>query len=632
MLHHKVAALFLVWFAAVQVGADPSIGAWMRQSPSGTVFLPQFSLDRVLAAPAAGSVSFSARLVGLERGVAYVVTVPHASAVAVSGADVPVPVLGGGVAALFIAGGPEATLSVSVDDESGSAELGLRGGRIRSLPDAAFVLLLQFLALAFLACFSLFRIVEGVSGASKAASWNDEAFYALASASFLALLASSLPYVSAGMIQLGLPAFSVDRLRAIGGIAFLVLSFCGMARAKPFRFVSVLAVVSVLLGAAAGAGVFLPFFPAGLSLSVFSAAMLLLCLGSAVSSFIVRRRYIGMLCLSVALAAAALLFSSFVVDPGWESALSSLASVPFLLLSLRPRISLDIQEIPEPVLSDYVDQVSIALTRFVPKEFLAILDKSNATDLRLGDHVKKNMTIFFSDIRSFTTLSESLTPEENFRFINSYLSRVVPVVNNYGGFVDKYIGDAIMALFPEGAGADSAVSAAIEMQKRIREYNVHRASCGYRPLSMGIGIHTGTLMLGVVGVENRMQSTVISDAVNLASRLESITKVFNVSLAISEETFKSLADPGAYKYRFIGKVRVKGKTDPVSVFEIFDGIDEDLFERKMRAARFFEQGMLCYYQKDFHGSMFYFRKVLEILPEDGASAFYLDNCLAKVRL
>jgi len=108
--------------------------------------------------------------------------------------------------------------------------------------------------------------------------------------------------------------------------------------------------------------------------------------------------------------------------------------------------------------------------------------------------------------------------------------------------------------------------------------------------------------------------------------------VFNVSLAISEETFKNLEDPGAYKYRFIGKVRVKGKSDPVSVFEIFDGIDPIFFEKKMKANRFFEQGMLSYYQKDFTGAMFFFRKVLEVLPEDGASAFYLDNCIVKAGL
>ena len=128
-----------------------------------------------------------------------------------------------------------------------------------------------------------------------------------------------------------------------------------------------------------------------------------------------------------------------------------------------------------------------------------------------------------------------------------------------------------------------------------------------------------------------MQNTVISDAVNLASRLESITKVFNISIAISDETFKSLKDPGAYMYRFIGKVRVKGKEAPVSVFEIFDGLDPLLLERKMKANNFFEQGMMSYYRKDFTDAMYQFRKVLEIMPEDGAAIFYLDNCMLKVQ-
>ncbi|AEJ19659.1 adenylate/guanylate cyclase domain-containing protein [Gracilinema caldarium] len=285
----------------------------------------------------------------------------------------------------------------------------------------------------------------------------------------------------------------------------------------------------------------------------------------------------------------------------------------------------------EPYLSDYVDRVSIALTRFIPKEFLQILDKPSVVDLQLGDHVKQEMTIFFSDIRQFTNLSEVLTPEESFKFINSYLARIVPAITNHGGFVDKYMGDAIMALFPDEKGPDAAVRSAIDMQRVILEYNIHRAKCNYRPLSMGIGLHTGPLMLGVVGVQDRMQNTVISDAVNLASRLESITKVFNISIAISDETFKSLKDPGAYMYRFIGKVRVKGKEDPVSVFEIYDGLDPQLLEHKMKANSFFEQGMMSYYQKDFNDAMYQFRKVLEIIPEDGAAIFYLDNCMMKVR-
>jgi two-component system sensor histidine kinase ChiS len=283
-------------------------------------------------------------------------------------------------------------------------------------------------------------------------------------------------------------------------------------------------------------------------------------------------------------------------------------------------------------LTDYVSNVSTTMKRFIPTEFLECLNKNDVIDLRLGDHVKKKMTIFFSDIRAFTQLSEHLTVEENFNFINSFLSRMVPIVTENGGFVDKYIGDGIMALFEGEKGPDAAIRTAIAMQQKMIEYNGHRAKMGYKSISMGVGIHTGDLMLGVIGVDSRMENTVISDAVNLTSRLQGITKEFNVSLVISEQAFKELEDPGFYKYRFIGKVRVKGKVAPVSVFEIFDGIAPDLFERKMKANTFFEQGMLSYYQKDFGGAMYYFKRVLETIPEDGAAAFYLQHCMNKASL
>ena len=268
---------------------------------------------------------------------------------------------------------------------------------------------------------------------------------------------------------------------------------------------------------------------------------------------------------------------------------------------------------------------------FIPGEYLKLLNKKSVEELKLGDHIEQEMTIFFSDIRSFTELAEDLTTEENFAFINSYLSRIVPEITKNGGFVDKYIGDAILALFPKENGAEMAVKSAISIQEKLQEYNEHRAKCSYRPLAMGIGIHTGTLIVGVVGTAERMQNTVISDAVNLASRMESLTKAFRISLAISEETFKKLEDPGSYQYRFVGKVRVKGKSEPVSIFEIFDGVNENIQRKKIEANRFFEQGMFMYYQKKYSEALQEFRKVLEFLPEDGASAFYIDNCMAKLR-
>ncbi|MCZ0900792.1 adenylate/guanylate cyclase domain-containing response regulator, partial [Microcoleus sp. HI-ES] len=163
-----------------------------------------------------------------------------------------------------------------------------------------------------------------------------------------------------------------------------------------------------------------------------------------------------------------------------------------------------------------LEKIAAASARFVPREFLKFLKRESIVDARLGDSVQAEMTIMFADIRSFTSLSESMSPRENFEFLNSYLSRVGPVIREYNGFIDKYIGDGIMALFPNRA--EDAVQAAIEMQHQVKIYNRHRQNSGYQPISIGIGLHTGTLMLGTIGEAERMESTVISDAVNLASR------------------------------------------------------------------------------------------------------------------
>jgi two-component system sensor histidine kinase ChiS len=236
------------------------------------------------------------------------------------------------------------------------------------------------------------------------------------------------------------------------------------------------------------------------------------------------------------------------------------------------------------------------------------------------------MTIFFSDIRQFTELIEYLSPEDSFKFINAYLTRIVPVIEHYGGFVDKYVGDSIMALFPQPNGADMAIQASIRIQKQLHDYNLHRAKLGYRPLETGVGIHTGTLILGVIGVHNRMQNTVISDAVNLASRIEGLTKAFGISMAISGQTFQKLEHPEDYMFRYLGNVKVKGKGEATRVYEILNGIDSQLLAQKMQTNRFFEQGLFSLVQKNYAEARDNFTKVLEILPDDLASAVYLEHC------
>jgi class 3 adenylate cyclase len=234
------------------------------------------------------------------------------------------------------------------------------------------------------------------------------------------------------------------------------------------------------------------------------------------------------------------------------------------------------------------------------------------------------MSVLFSDIRAFTTLSESMTPEENFKFINAYLSRMEPVITENKGFIDKYIGDGIMALF--GNQADDAVKAGIDMLHRLAEYNQHRANVGYVPIKIGIGINTGCLMLGTVGGSNRMDGTVISDAVNLASRIEGLTKNYGVSLLISHATFSRLQNPAQYSIRKIDRVKVKGKSEAVIVYEVFDGDVAEVREGKLATAELFGKALELYNLQKFREAQELFQDVLSINARDKVAQIYLKRC------
>ena len=269
-------------------------------------------------------------------------------------------------------------------------------------------------------------------------------------------------------------------------------------------------------------------------------------------------------------------------------------------------------------------QLNQAFARFVPRQFLQFLGKKSIVDVQLGDQVQQEMSVLFADIRNFTTLSESMTPQENFKFINAYLSRMEPVIIEHQGFIDKYIGDAIMALF--SGGADNAVNAAIAMLHRLTDYNQYRTQKGYVPLRIGIGINTGSLMLGTVGGYNRMDSTVISDAVNLSSRIEDLTKSYGVSLLISHHTFLQLEDANSYAFRIIDRLIVKGKSSAVTVFEVFDADDAESREGKSVTKQDFEQALLLYHQKNLVEAAQKFQKVLSINPNDTVAQIYLERC------
>lgn len=264
-----------------------------------------------------------------------------------------------------------------------------------------------------------------------------------------------------------------------------------------------------------------------------------------------------------------------------------------------------------------------SFSRFVPREFLRHLGKQSVTDVQLGDQVQREMTVLFSDIRSFTELSETMTPAENFDFLNAIFRRVGPLIRSHNGFIDKFIGDAIMALFPESPA--DALDTAIGMRSLLAAYNDRRRGQGFRAIETGTGIHTGTLMLGTIGEARRMDSTVISDAVNLTARLESLSKQYGASILISERVLIHLEDPSKYRYRFLDRVKVKGKKESVGVFEVFDGGAEDAIQRKMITRSDFERGLQLFHSEDFARSRVLFKEILSVDPTDTAARLYLQR-------
>ncbi|MDM8565976.1 adenylate/guanylate cyclase domain-containing protein [Candidatus Halobeggiatoa sp. HSG11] len=271
-----------------------------------------------------------------------------------------------------------------------------------------------------------------------------------------------------------------------------------------------------------------------------------------------------------------------------------------------------------------LEKVNKAYERFVPREFLKLLDKQSVLEINLGDQVEKEMTVLFLDVRGFTSISEKMTPQDNFEFINSYLGQMEPVIYEYHGVIDKYIGDAIMALFP--TNADDAVAGSVAMLKKLYQYNITLQSKGQDAIKIGIGLHTGKLMLGTIGGLTRMEGTVISDAVNLASRIEGMTKQYGASLLISEVTYSNLTNASQYLIRDIDKVKVKGKSKPVTVYEVFDGDLPEILELKKKTLANFEQGIALYRCKEFSKALDCFNKVLQIYADDKATQIYVDRC------
>ncbi len=318
-----------------------------------------------------------------------------------------------------------------------------------------------------------------------------------------------------------------------------------------------------------------------------------------------------------------ILFSRQIIQTMYFSPIGFLVFIIIQSQMLSRRYAKSIRDVTG--LSLQLKTINQSLSRFVPFQFLQYLQKNSILDVHLGDQVLKNMTVLFADIRSFTSLSEAMTPEENFKFLNSFLSQVVPVIRKHDGFVDKFIGDAIMALF--SFPPENAVKAALELQKVVRQYNQERLKAGYRNINVGIGVHTGQLMLGTIGETNRMETTVIADAVNIASRLEELTKIYDAPIIVSKILFDEMDGKNAFANRSLGEATVKGKRKPIEIVEILDRENSGNDKIKIESKNEFEAAIVAFKEKDYYRAAELFRKVLDFDPNDKAATMYHKHCI-----
>ncbi|MEW6165653.1 MAG: adenylate/guanylate cyclase domain-containing protein [Pseudomonadota bacterium] len=302
----------------------------------------------------------------------------------------------------------------------------------------------------------------------------------------------------------------------------------------------------------------------------------------------------------------------------------------------RLRARLDAEIATRQGVEQRLAKVQSAYSRFVPPQLLELLGKESILDVDWGNQAEKKMTILFSDIRGFASMSESMSPQQCFDFINAYLSFMEPVVLAHGGFIDKYIGDSVMALFP--ARGDDALKAALGMLAELDQFNAQRAVLqgelpfehperrGGSETHIGIGMNSGLLMLGVIGGSNRMEVTVISDAVNLASRVETLTKTYQTPILITQHTLNSIRYPNDFSIRFIDRVRVRGKHLAQSIYEVFDADPAPLKAAKLASRDTFEDALAHYHFRRMDDALTLFSDCLERNPGDTPAAVYWQRC------
>ncbi|EMK06886.1 MULTISPECIES: adenylate/guanylate cyclase domain-containing protein [Leptospira] len=280
-------------------------------------------------------------------------------------------------------------------------------------------------------------------------------------------------------------------------------------------------------------------------------------------------------------------------------------------------------------MSESLKKINSSYRLFVPKELLKILNKHDILDIKLGDIAEEEMSLLYNEIRTFSDISEKITGKENFEFINSFLGKVGPVIRERDGFIDKYFGEAFLALFPPEP--EKALESAIEIQRILREFNRERIANGKDPIRSGSGIHTGPILLGTIGETERMESTVISSSVNVASKIVQLSRTYESSLLITDSTLFRLTNSSEYFYRVVDRIQIRDQRSIYTVLEVLNGLPENLIDSYMKTREEFEHGILLFREKHFEEACLVFNRILEKNRVDQAARVYLEKSVHNCR-
>ncbi len=271
---------------------------------------------------------------------------------------------------------------------------------------------------------------------------------------------------------------------------------------------------------------------------------------------------------------------------------------------------------------------------FVPEQYLERIAPQGVESIQIGNFREEQLTILFCDIRGFTTIAESQQASETYTWLNVFFEQMGACISSNSGFIDKYLGDAILAVFDRHHfHSQDALNAAIMMQKSLINFNENRHQLKLKePLKVGIGIDTGIGMIGTLGSEFRMDSTVIGDVVNTASRLEGLTKVYGCPILVSQATVSQVkSNSDLFDLRLIDQVTPRGKQNAIDIYELFGNKNYVIFPNKLRTKKMFNEGIKAWKSKNLTQALSYFKQVIEQDTTDAVAQLYVERCQDQIK-